>query len=77
MANIIDDKDFFKERKSLEDIFLEYRPYNLRETLIKLNVGDEEEDEDTSLDDDLLTIDLTKKKIDEDIGRAIDESDDA
>ena len=72
MADIIEDN--FKERKSLEDIFLEYRPYSLKETLIALNVNNKEDDESDSLDDEIIAIDLNNKKVQEGIDAEIEDN---
>lgn len=73
MANILNDKDLFKERKKIEDIFLTYKPYSLKDALKTVTVIEETNEED-ELDDELITIDLTNKKNSEkDINKIIEE----
>lgn len=55
------DKNNFEERKSLEEVFLEYRHYKLEDVLKKIdNIPDEEESEVVEDDDDFIKVNLKK-----------------
>lgn len=75
MANILSENEVFKERKKLEDIFLEYKPYSLEDALLLINVVEEKE-EINELDDETITIDLKMKNTEkkEDIAIMLGES---
>ena len=65
------EKNNFEERKSLLDVFLEYRHFKLEDVLKKINnIPDEEEQQDKKdEDDDFIKVNLTnstqKNDIDE------------
>lgn len=73
MANIQDEQAYFKERKSVEDIFLTHKPYSLRQALMSINMISEEEEED-EIDDEIIAIDLKEKNANIDIGSEIESS---
>lgn len=73
MANIQEQENYFKERKTVEEIFLEYKPYSLRDSLIAINAVTEEAPKD-DLDDEVFSIDLKDKETGFDISTEIEES---
>lgn len=78
MADIFTNNETFKERKNIEQVFLEFKPFSLEDDLNSI-APKEKQEEKNEFDDELITIDLQTKNnkvstIEEEISDSIDYS---